>query len=178
MGAIRSSARALDELIYSNILTDEWDELEKETCQNFVRGKCKLGDKCPRSHAKSGRNNKGKDKNHPVKYHADISCEDDAIWATSASSATRENQTQQVDAAKTISRTPCEDATPTSTTKNASSDYGLKCWHAYRSSVNQRKDADKNLDEKIAKAKEVCRCCGRKGHTAKECNKLKAHLNA
>ena len=121
---------------------------------------------------------RAKIKNHPVKYHADISCEDDAIWATSASSATRENQTQQVDAAKTISRTPCEDATPTSTTKNASSDYGLKCWHAYRSSVNQRKDADKNLDEKIAKAKEVCRCCGRKGHTAKECNKLKAHLNA
>ena len=65
MGAIRSSARALDELIYSKILTDEWEELEKETCQNFVRGKCKLCDRCPQSHAKSGRNNKGKYKRPP-----------------------------------------------------------------------------------------------------------------
>ena len=60
---------------------------------------------------------------------------------------------------------------------NKKCQFGLKCWHAHRSSVNQRKDADKDIDDKIAKAKQICKCCGRKGHTAKECNKLKAHLD-
>ena len=49
MSAIRTSAKALDALIRQGILKDEWDAPSKEMCKYFLRGKCKLGDKCTRS---------------------------------------------------------------------------------------------------------------------------------
>ena len=54
MRIIRASARALDDLIRKGILQDEWDvkEKSKEVCQNFLRGRCKLGDRCNRLHQK------------------------------------------------------------------------------------------------------------------------------
>ena len=176
MGAIRSSARALDELIYSKILKDEWEDLEKETCQNFARGKCKLGDKCPRSHSKSGhgRSGKNKDKKQPSKIpcrhflrgrcNLGDKCKFSHKGKPKATSGSnRDNKHNPLNRCKAdLSDKKCP--------------FGMKCWHAHRSSVNQRKDADKDISDKVAKAKQVCRCCARKGHTAKECNKLKAHL--
>ena len=59
MNAIRASAWALDELIRKNVLQDEWEALSKEVCQNHLRGRCKLGNKCPRSHSKANSSKTG-----------------------------------------------------------------------------------------------------------------------
>ena len=54
MSAIRSSAKALDSLIRKGILKDEWESLSKEICKSFARGKCRLGENCPRIHKTGG----------------------------------------------------------------------------------------------------------------------------
>ena len=56
--------------------------------------------------------------------------------------------------------------------------YGSECWNAHRSAVNPKKDADKDIRDKIKKAGAICKCCGVKGHDTADCRKLAKHAEA
>ena len=176
MNAIRSSAKALDSLIRKGILKDEWDSLAKEICKSYARGKCRLGDNCPRIHKSAGaeggkaRDNQSKTKKicwqfqegtctrgDKCRFRHEKSSEHKAGAGASATKSNPLNRCRQ-----DLNNKKCK--------------FGEKCWHAHRAAVNKRKDADPDFAEKLAKVKLQCACCGAKGHEVKDCNKLKAHL--
>ena len=173
MSAIRSSAKALDALIRQNILRDEWNAPIPELCQNFLRGKCKLGDKCPRSHKKeaneSGGTNKPKTFNNAsgkVCYKflkGTCTLGDKCRYKHEKPKSGTQNKPNPLQRCRyDLENKKCK--------------FGERCWHAHRSNVNPRKDADPDLAAKLAKGKITCACCGSRGHGAKECRKLQAHL--
>ena len=72
MSAIRSSAKALDSLIRKGILRDAWDSLSKEVCKSYARGKCRLGENCPRIHKSGGAEGGWKAEGHPAQKQKDM----------------------------------------------------------------------------------------------------------
>ena len=137
-----------------------------------------MGDKCPRSHSKWGHGRSGKNKDKTQPQPSEIPCRHFLRGRCNLGDKCKFSHKGKPKA--TSGSNGDSKHNPLNRCKADLSDkkcpFGMKCWHAHRSSVNQRKDADKDISDKVAKAKQVCRCCGRKGHTAQECNKLKAHL--
>ena len=176
MSAIRNSAKALDALIRQGILTDEWT-LTKEICQNFLRGKCKLGDSCTRSHKRSGGETGSKGHGHGNSNNkSNKVCFKFLKGTCTLGDKCKFKHTQQTSSSGTGKPNPLQRCRYD--LENKKCKFGEKCWHAHRSSVNPRKDADPDLATKLNKFKrKTCLCCGAKGHEVKDCRKLQAHLD-
>ena len=126
----------------------------QQVCQNFLKGKCKKGDKCPRLHTREKRQA--------------------SMVQPVANSGGGTQQQHKHDSSR---ERPLGDGNKRcpADAKGEKCQYGEKCYYAHRHTLNPRKDA-KPLSPPKDHSDKICNACGKRGHIAWKCKGVKAHV--